>query len=106
MHSRNEIFEQIKLLAADKMTKNSHIYLYGSRARGDAREDSDWDLLVLLDKPEIEQSDYDGINYSITELGWNLGEALIPVMYTIDEWNGNYFTPFYKNVTKEGILII
>ena len=28
------------------------IYLFGSRARGDAREDSDYDLLVLLDNPE------------------------------------------------------
>ena len=28
------------------------IYLFGSRARGDAREDSDYDVIVLLDQPE------------------------------------------------------
>ena len=28
--------------------------MYGSRARNEATEDSDWDLLILLDKPKIE----------------------------------------------------
>ena len=27
----------------------AQIILYGSRARGDARKDSDWDVLVLVD---------------------------------------------------------
>jgi len=29
----------------------ARIILYGSRARGDAQPDSDWDLLILLDGP-------------------------------------------------------
>jgi len=28
----------------------AEVILYGSRARGDEREDSDWDLLVLTDE--------------------------------------------------------
>lgn len=88
------------------MPEGSHIVLYGSRARGNAGDDSDWDLLVLLDKAKIEQADYDGICYNLTSLGWEMGEMIIPVLYTKDEWNNNSFTPFYKNVTSEGIEII
>ncbi|MCS6886879.1 nucleotidyltransferase domain-containing protein [Chloroflexus sp.] len=28
-----------------------HILLFGSRARGDARPDSDWDFLIVIDRP-------------------------------------------------------
>src|SRR5919201_656981 len=34
-----------------KIEPGARIILYGSRARGDAETESDWDLLVLLDGP-------------------------------------------------------
>lgn len=105
MYSHNEVIEGIKHVAKQTLPKNGRIYLYGSRARGDAREESDWDLLIILDKPNIEQSDYDNISYPLTALGWDLGEMIIPIFYTKDEWQNNSFTPFYKNVQQEGILI-
>ena len=55
--------------------------LYGSRARGDAREDSDWDILILIDKDRVEGGDYDAIAYPLFELGWELDEAISPVLY-------------------------
>lgn len=105
MSTQNEVIEGIRMVAEKALPKTGRIYLYGSRARGDAQEDSDWDLLVILDKPRIEQSDYDNVSYPLTALGWDLGEMIIPVMYTKDEWSKYSFTPFYKNVEKEGILI-
>ena len=77
----------------------------GSRARGDARLDSDWDILVLLDKECITLEDMDNITYPIRELGWNLNEMINPIMFTEKEWKAKSFTPFYKNVTKEGITL-
>ena len=35
----------------------AQIILYGSRARGDAREDSDWDVLATVDKPRLSLKD-------------------------------------------------
>ncbi|MBQ0073824.1 MAG: nucleotidyltransferase domain-containing protein [Prevotella sp.] len=100
------VLNRIKSLGQEKLSDGGRIILYGSRARGDARKDSDWDLLVLLNKKNIEQSDYDGICYDLTSLGWDIGEQIIPVIYTTEEWNYNSFTPFYKNVESEGIRIL
>jgi len=79
------------------------IILYGSHARGDERVDSDWDLLILLNKSKIETADFDLISYPLYELGWSEGELFSPKLYTVDEWKKRSFTPFYKNVEKEGI---
>ena len=77
--------------------------LFGSRARGDARSDSDWDLLILLDKQKIVQDDLDSVSYPIRELGWEIGEQVNPILFTTGEWLGKASTPFYKNVMAEGI---
>ena len=79
--------------------------LFGSRARGDARETSDWDILVLLDKERITSDDMDEITYAIRELGWELDEMVNPIMYTTKEWEKKRATPFYKNVMSEGIAL-
>ena len=100
------IINRLKNTASEAMPEGGHVFLYGSRARGDARDDSDWDVLVLLDKPKIEQSDYDGICYKLTDLGWEMGEMIIPVLYTKDEWEKSSYTPFYKNVQRERILLV
>ena len=76
--------------------------LFGSRARGDARHDSDWDVLVLLGKDRITASDQDTIAYPIHEIGWEIDEMVNPVMYTMRDWESKRGTPFYENVMREG----
>lgn len=60
--------------------------LYGSQARGDAHKDSDWDILILVDKSRLEPSDYDNIAYPLVEFGWTINECISPVMYTLKDW--------------------
>ena len=77
--------------------------LFGSRARGDASKDSDWDVLVLLGKDRITASDQDNVAYPIHEIGWEIDEMVNPVMYTMREWESKRGTPFYEHVMREGI---
>jgi len=102
--TREEILQSIKVLL-NTIVPEGKVILFGSRARGNAREDSDWDLLILLDKNKIEPSDFDRISYPLYELGWQEGEQFSPKLYTVKEWMKRSFTMFYKNVEKEGIVL-
>ena len=46
---------KIKKVAKEVIPSGGQLFIYGSRARGDANEGSDWDLLIILDKSKIEQ---------------------------------------------------
>ncbi len=100
---RTKVINQISQTAWKVAPKAKHVVLFGSQARGDARDDSDWDILVLLDKDRINLEDIDEVSYPLRELGWELGEDINTVLYTVDDWEKSSFTPFYKNVTKDGI---
>jgi predicted nucleotidyltransferase len=102
---RIAVIDRIKALAAKTLPVNSSLLLYGSRARGDYRADSDWDLLILLDKPKLVADDYD-VTYPFRELGWEIGEDLNPSLYTKKQWNSWTYLPYYKNVERDKIIII
>ena len=102
---RKQVLEKIRLSLSLNLPKGGHALLYGSRARGDARPDSDWDILIILDKERLLPEDYDSISYPLRELGWDMGEQINPVMYTTKEWEMNKITPFYHNVTNDAIIL-
>lgn len=99
------VISNIRAIADKTLPKGSSLLLYGSRARGDNRPDSDWDLLILLDKPGLTFSDYD-YGYPFREFGWNIGEEISPHIYTKKQWEGWTFLPFYKNVERDKIILV
>lgn len=101
----SDILNEIKRIAKEVLPKGGQLILYGSRARNDATENSDWDLLILLDKPEIEHGDYDNVLYPFAALSWDVGEIISPIIYTKNEWKKYSFTPFYKNIEEDGIVL-
>lgn len=79
--------------------------LFGSRARGTEHEGSDWDVLILLDKPKITLQDYDKYSYPLRELGWNIDEIINPILFSQREWNENRSSLFNHNVSREGVIL-
>ena len=102
---QEHILATIRECLAKNLPASGKAILFGSQARGTAREDSDWDILIILDKEKLMADDYDNITYPLTELGWELGEEINPVMYTAQEWEKYRNTPFVRNVEKEGARI-
>lgn len=102
---RESIANGVRRILARVAPIQGKAILFGSRARGDARVDSDWDVLILLDKDRITPADMDYVSYPIRELGWEIDAMVNPVMYTMKDWESKSFTPFYKNVMKEGVVL-
>jgi len=95
-----QIFQEIQALKR-KILPNEKVILFGSQARGDARPDSDWDLLVLLNKEKITFKDENKYAYPFAEIGWNYDTYISVKMYTNKEWQKSSFTTFYYNINNE-----
>lgn len=100
------ILNQIRQVAKSSAPQGSLVLLFGSRARGEARKDSDWDILIVLPQKQLTQEDYDLVSYPFVELGWTLGEQINPILYTRQEWEANSITPFYDNVQRDSISLL
>lgn len=81
--------------------------MYGSRARGDARDDSDLDLVALVDEisPELEQS-LDETAYNVM---WDHDfKPIISLkVFTENRFNTSEAKgfSFYRNVRREGVMV-
>lgn len=106
MISKDKILDKIRFLGKKVLPKGSHLLLYGSRARGDNRTDSDWDLLVLLNRPQKEDLDFASISYPLMELGFSLGQYFSVHTYSQQEWKNMSYLPFYKNVERDKIELV
>lgn len=100
------ILPDIMKLASEVIPEGSSALLYGSRARGSAHLHSDWDILLILNKDTLTQSDYDTVSYPFVLLGCELGEEINPIMYTLKEWQRYKATPFYENVEHDAINLL
>lgn len=103
---RELIISSIRKLLGKILPKNASAFLFGSQARGDNRQDSDWDILIILDKNgPLEIAEIGKITFPIYEFAANIGIEINPVVYTGSEWSRRSFTPFYKNVTTDQIRL-
>ena len=103
MLANYEILNSIKNMLPEVMPQGGKVLLFGSQARGEARHDSDWDLLILIPKDRIKNDDFDNVAYPLIEFGWSVGAEINPLLYTYSDWEKRNFTPFYKNVEKDSI---
>lgn len=88
-----------------RVLPSAKMYLFGSRARGDATAESDWDILLLIDKHPIAAGDFEAYASPILDLGWEYGQYFSVKLYSSKEWKEREHTPFYYNVTQDAIEI-
>ena len=76
--NQTQVIQSIAELGQRILPQGASLWLYGSRARGDARPDSDYDLLILLDKDAITAKDYGDYVYPLCELGYDSNTEINP----------------------------
>lgn len=96
--------EDVKRILGDKLTK---IIVYGSYARGDYREDSDVDIMILTKLSEEEIRAIKNDIYDLAfEVEMSTGIELSPIIKNQEQYEYWVDTlPFYRNVRDEGVVV-
>ena len=102
---RPEVVKQIKQ-TIEKTEPTATTILYGSEARGDARVDSDIDVLILLEGDKRDFRREEELSGALYDLELNTGVLISPMIILRKQWENRPFkTPFYVNVMNEGIKL-
>jgi predicted nucleotidyltransferase len=105
MRDSNKIINEIVRMANLKYP-DSEIYLYGSRARGDSKNFSDWDLLILLNRQNIPFDVETEVMDDFYDVELETGAVISPLIYSKSDWDERHsMTPLFENIKKEGIRI-
>ncbi len=105
MTDKDQILQRIKE-SVKATSPGATLILYGSYARGDNREDSDIDLLVLVDTDKVTRDEEVRIKYPLYNIETDTGIIISPFVLSRKVWTTRHtITPFYKNVTKDGIVL-
>lgn len=87
-----------------EVAPDATVILYGSRARGDAKHESDYDLLILTDSEErIEER----IRSKLYPLELETGAVLSLVVLERKQWYSPLYQamPFSQNIMRDGIWL-
>jgi uncharacterized protein len=82
------------------------IILFGSHARGTANEDSDWDILILLNTANVSRKTEQEYRHELFDVELEIGEPISTFVYSKTDWETKHsVTPLYYNISREGIRI-
>ena len=92
--------------AIREVVPDADVILYGSRARGDADEYSDYDILIIADGP-VDMALKEKILDNVYPLELETGAVLTLFTYSKQQWDSPLYhaMPFHKNVDREGVLL-
>ncbi|HER07527.1 MAG TPA: nucleotidyltransferase domain-containing protein [Bacteroides sp.] len=83
---------------------DAKVILFGSRARNDYHQNSDWDFLILT-KLNVNQDLKNKISDSLFETELETDSILTGIVQNFDSWRDYSDTPIFKNISKEGVEI-
>ena len=101
---RPHIVNMISTVARQEMP-NAEVFLFGSEARGEARIDSDIDLLILLNQNHVSWQDKERITAPLYNIELQTSTIINPIIYSQTDWKNRPLDYFKLNVMNEGIRL-
>src|SRR3989339_941140 len=106
MIRRKQHIIQLIRQKVNKLDDTAEVILYGSRARGDNKRDSDWDVMILLNRRNVDKKVEQIFRHHLLDIELEIGVPISVFVYSKSDWEGKYsITPLFKSIKKEGILI-
>ncbi len=101
----NIIISRIKESIRSKDPK-AEAFLFGSRARGEEKPDSDWDILILVESEKVTNEIEDKFRDELYDIEFDSGQIISTFIYSKNQWNSSLrFSPLYQNVELDGIRL-
>src|SRR3990167_9827571 len=92
--------------AIKNIDTSADVILYGSRARGDAEPESDYDLLILTDRESsLEREDI--FRRQLFPIEIENSAVLTIILINRKDWNSSLYDamPLYQNIKREGVVL-
>jgi uncharacterized protein len=83
---------------------NAEVILFGSRARGDNKKDSDWDFLILTDKAAQDKTIND-LKFNIFKIVIEIKNHIFPLVENKADWKNIEVTEIFQNIKSEGLAV-
>jgi len=102
---RSVLLKRVKT-AVHALSPEAEIILYGSRARGTARADSDWDFLILLPSPDDKMLETQ-IRDRLYDIELETDTVLSSIIRSKQEWMSARYevVPLRQQVESDGIPV-
>jgi uncharacterized protein len=89
-----------------ELDSRAEVILYGSHARGQSRLDSDWDILILLDRDDVTLKIEQHFRHHLLDIELEIGEPISVIVRSKSIWESKYrITPIYKSIKTEGVQL-
>lgn len=96
-----QLRQGLEALYGDRLLQ---LILYGSQARGDARDDSDIDVLIVLQEPVDPSAEIKRTSYLVADLCLQYNVVISCVFAPLNRIQTEQ-SPFFMNVRREGVQI-
>ncbi len=98
-----ELLAEVKGVV-QRFVPTAELLLYGSAARGTQGPESDYDLLVLTERPLSTQQE-EAVWDALFDLEMKRGAVLSAQFCARSEWERHRSMPFYVEVDRDGIAL-